>query len=69
MSTAHLILQGKSGVSKSFAAFLLAQYLPSKSVLVRCFDADPVNNTLASFSSAERCESRSDRIFGQRSSH
>src|SRR6266478_5664306 len=49
MSTVNLILQGKGGVGKSFAAFLLAQYLPEKSVLVRCFDADPINNTLASF--------------------
>ena len=49
MSTVHLILQGKGGVGKSFAAFLLAQYLPDKSVLVRCFDADPINNTLANF--------------------
>src|SRR5580693_9616577 len=49
MSTVHRILQGKGGVGKSFAAFLLAQYLPDKSVLVRCFDADPINNTLASF--------------------
>ena len=49
MSTVHLILQGKGGVGKSFAAFLLAQYLPDKSVLVRCFDADPINSTLASF--------------------
>ena len=49
MSTVHLILQGKGGVGKSFAAFLLAQYLPDKSVLVRCSDADPINNTLASF--------------------
>jgi hypothetical protein len=43
MSTAHLILQGKGGVGKSFAAFLLAQYLPDKSVLVRCLDADPIS--------------------------
>ena len=49
MSTVHLILQGKGGVGKSFAAFLLAQYLPDKSILVRCFDADPINNTLANF--------------------
>src|SRR5271166_34817 len=51
MSTVHLILQGKGGVGKSFAAFLLAQYLPDKSVLVRCFDSDPINNTLANFPS------------------
>jgi CobQ/CobB/MinD/ParA nucleotide binding domain len=49
MSTVHLILQGKGGVGKSFIAALLAQYLPEKSINVRCFDADPVNNTLASF--------------------
>jgi CobQ/CobB/MinD/ParA nucleotide binding domain len=49
MSTVHLILQGKGGVGKSFAAFLLAQYLSDKSVPVRFFDADPINNTLASF--------------------
>ena len=49
MSTVHLILQGKGGVGKSLAAFLLAQYLPEKSISVRCYDADPVNSTLASF--------------------
>ena len=49
MSTVHLILQGKGGVGKSLAAFLLAQYLPEKSINVRCYDADPVNSTLASF--------------------
>jgi cellulose biosynthesis protein BcsQ len=49
MSTVHLILQGKGGVGKSFIAALLAQYLPEKSISVRCFDADPVNNTLANF--------------------
>jgi hypothetical protein len=49
MSTVHLILQGKGGVGKSFIATLLAQYLQEKGVPVRCFDADPVNSTLASF--------------------
>jgi CO dehydrogenase nickel-insertion accessory protein CooC1 len=49
MSTVHLILQGKGGVGKSFIAALLAQYHQEKSVAVRCFDADPVNSTLASF--------------------
>lgn len=49
MSTVHLILQGKGGVGKSFIATLLAQYLQEKGVAVRCFDADPVNSTLASF--------------------
>jgi hypothetical protein len=51
MSTIHLILQGKGGVGKSFIAALLAQYLQEKGVAVRCFDADPVNSTLASFPS------------------
>jgi hypothetical protein len=49
MSTVHLILQGKGGVGKSFIAALLAQYLHEKGVAVRCFDADPVNSTLAGF--------------------
>ena len=49
MSTVHLILQGKGGVGKSFIAALLAQYLQEKDVAVRCFDADPVNSTLAGF--------------------
>src|ERR1700730_4351305 len=49
MSTVHLILQGKGGVGKSLIAVLLAQYLDEKGVVVRCFDADPVNSTLSSF--------------------
>jgi hypothetical protein len=40
---------GKGRVGKSFAAFLLAQCLPDKSVLSCCFDADLINNTVASF--------------------
>jgi nucleoside-triphosphatase THEP1 len=49
MSTVHLILQGKGGVGKSFIAALLAQYLQERGVAVHCFDADPVNRTLAGF--------------------
>ena len=49
MSTVHLILQGKGGVGKSFIAALLAQYLQERGVAVHCFDADPVNSTLAGF--------------------
>jgi CO dehydrogenase nickel-insertion accessory protein CooC1 len=49
-----LILQGKGGVGKSFIAALLAQYLQEKGVAVRCFDADPVNSTLASFPAYRR---------------
>src|SRR5271166_902452 len=49
MSTTHWFLQGKGGVGKSLAACLLAQYLPDKSINVRCYDADPINSTFASF--------------------
>ena len=49
MSTTHWFLQGKGGVGKSLAACLLAQYLPDKSFNVRCYDADPINSTFASF--------------------
>ena len=50
MSTIHLILQGKGGVGKSFIAALLAQYLRDKGIAASCFDADPLNQTLAGFS-------------------
>ena len=69
MSTVHLILQGKGGVGKSFIAALLAQYLQEKGVAVRCFDADPVNSTLASFPALKHDETRSDRKFGQRQAY
>ena len=49
MSITHWFLQGKGGVGKSLAACLLAQYLPDKSFNVRCYDADPINSTFASF--------------------
>jgi CO dehydrogenase nickel-insertion accessory protein CooC1 len=49
VSTVHLILQGKGGVGKSVIATLLAQYLKDKELTVACFDADPVNSTLAGF--------------------
>jgi CO dehydrogenase nickel-insertion accessory protein CooC1 len=45
-----LILQGKGGVGNSVIATLLVQYLLDKGLAVTCFDADPVNSTLASFS-------------------
>jgi hypothetical protein len=50
MSTIHLILQGKGGVGKSVVATLLAQYLQDKGIAASCFDADPLNQTLAGFS-------------------
>jgi cellulose biosynthesis protein BcsQ len=49
MSTTHWFLQAKGAVGKSLAACLLAQYLPDKSFNVRCYDADPINSTFASF--------------------
>jgi hypothetical protein len=45
----HLILQGKGGVGKSFVSSILAQYLRDKQKTVHCFDADPVNATLAQY--------------------
>ena len=49
MSTVHLTLQGKGGVGKSVIATLLAQYLRDKGIAAKCFDADPLNQTLAGF--------------------
>jgi hypothetical protein len=45
----HLILQGKGGVGKSFVSSILAQYFRDKEKAVHCFDADPVNATLAQY--------------------
>ena len=45
----HLTLQGKGGVGKSVIATLLAQYLRDKGIAAKCFDADPLNQTLAGF--------------------
>src|SRR5437016_2702083 len=45
----HLILQGKGGVGKSFVSSILAQYFRDKAKTVQCFDADPVNATLAQY--------------------
>ena len=59
MSTTHWFLQGK-GRRKSLAACLLAQYLPDKSINVRCYDADPINSTFASF--AALCAAKVDLI-------
>jgi hypothetical protein len=46
---AHLVLQGKGGVGKSFIASILAQYLREKERSVHCFDTDPINATLAQY--------------------
>lgn len=47
--TAHLILQGKGGVGKSFIAALIAQYLRSQGRTMACIDTDPVNSTFAGY--------------------
>lgn len=44
---AHFVLQGKGGVGKTLVSSLLAQYLATTGVEVRCFDTDPVNHSLA----------------------
>lgn len=49
MAVINIILQGKGGVGKSFAASLLSQYLIDRNQLVACFDTDPVNTTLAAY--------------------
>ncbi len=46
----HLILQGKGGVGKSLVSSFLAQYFMShEGCAVKCFDTDPVNQTLVSY--------------------
>jgi hypothetical protein len=48
-NTIHLSLQGKGGVGKSLIASILAQYLMSRGISVRCIDTDPVNRTLTQY--------------------
>jgi len=48
-NTIHLSLQGKGGVGKSLLASILAQYLMSRGISVRCIDTDPVNRTLTQY--------------------
>lgn len=49
MKRVHLILQGKGGVGKTFAASLLAQYHSEKGLDVLCLDTDPVNATFSGY--------------------
>ncbi|OSI27604.1 conjugal transfer protein TraL [Neisseria dumasiana] len=54
MKEAHLIVQGKGGVGKSFTAMIIAQYLAAEAkneVPVVCFDTDPVNQTFSRYAS------------------
>ena len=45
MAIAHLLMQGKGGVGKSFVASILYQYLKRRGLEVYGCDTDPVNNT------------------------
>lgn len=45
MASIHMVLQGKGGVGKSFAASVLAQYMEHTGRKPRCIDTDPVNAT------------------------
>lgn len=45
MSSIHMVLQGKGGVGKSFAAALLTQYMMLKGRKPLCIDTDPINAT------------------------
>lgn len=46
MKEAHMIVQGKGGVGKSFASMILAQYMKEAAANeVFCFDTDPAPQT------------------------
>ena len=47
MRKAHLVLQGKGGVGKTFIASLLAQFYQEQGLSVTCLDTDPVNGSLS----------------------
>jgi hypothetical protein len=49
MANIHLMLQGKGGIGKSFAAYLLAQFLDAKGKKPLCFDSDPINKTFSGY--------------------
>ncbi|MDI1298609.1 ArsA-related P-loop ATPase [Methylotenera sp.] len=49
MNRLHLTLQGKGGVGKSLVSCLIAQYLKTKNKKIKCYDTDPVNQTLQGF--------------------
>ena len=48
--TLHLILQGKGGVGKSFAAVHFAQFLRHRNLDLALYDVDILNSTLSQFS-------------------
>jgi len=45
----HIVLQAKGGVGKSYVASIVAQYYSTRQWVVRCFDTDPGNATLAQY--------------------
>jgi hypothetical protein len=45
----HCVLQGKGGVAKTFAAWVLSQTLAEKNRALKCFDTDPVNATFTGY--------------------
>lgn len=47
MRRVHFNLQGKGGVGKTWIAALLAQHHDNKGNPARCFDTDPVNDSLS----------------------
>ena len=49
MALVEMILQGKGGVGKTFAASLLAQHYKGLGVETVCIDADPVNATFSGY--------------------
>ncbi len=50
MANIHILLQGKGGVGKSFAAATLAQYKRAKGESTLNIDTDPVNSTFYGYS-------------------
>ena len=48
-STVHVVLQAKGGVGKSYVAAIVTQYYRTRQWVVRCFDTDPGNATLAQY--------------------
>lgn len=53
MSKIHILLQGKGGVGKSFAAATLAQYKVRGGCKPLCIDTDPVNATFHGYKALE----------------
>lgn len=53
MAKIHILLQGKGGVGKSFAAASLAQYKASKGEPTLNIDTDPVNSTFHGYTALD----------------